>query len=192
MIRMDRLDADRAGVLIIDLQEKLLPLIRDADRILTATECLLNGAREFDIPLMATEQYVRGLGPTCRRIGDLLQEFNATVVEKPTFSACGHEPVRKLLRDRECTQILIAGVEAHICVLQTALDLAAMDYQVYVCADAIGSRGQWDMNMALERMRHAGITVGTVDSALFEICNRCDTERFKALLPHIKAKPRVS
>ncbi|MGB0716259.1 MAG: isochorismatase family protein [Phycisphaerae bacterium] len=192
MIRIDRLDADRSAVLVIDLQEKLLPAIQGADRILAATTCLLKGAREFGMPIVATEQYVKGLGPTQTDIRSLFSSFNATVIEKPTFSACGYEPIRNAIREVGRTQWLVVGIEAHICVLQTALDLATLDYQTYICADGVGSRATIDCEVALDRMRQEGMTVGTVESCLYEVCDRCDSEQFKALLPHVKEKSNVS
>ena len=84
---------------------------------------------------------------------------------------------------------VVAGIEAHICVQQTCLDLLSMEYDVFVCADAVGSRGRLDFDLALARLRHEGAHVTTVESVLFELCNRCDTKRFKDLLDIIKANP---
>ena len=189
MLRGDQLDADLAFALVIDLQEKLLRTIGDHQRVITAAAKLLDGVRIFDLPVLATEQYPQGLGPTHGSIRGRLDSCGATVLVKATFSACDEEPVRRAIRAIDRPQVILIGIEAHVCVQQTALDLRAMDYDVFVCADAVGSRGRLDYDFALQRMRQAGALVTTVESALFELCNRCDTERFKAMIKVIKAAP---
>lgn len=189
MLRPDQLDAALACVLVIDVQEKLLPLIPRRESILRAGKKLLAGARIFELPVLATEQYAKGLGPTHAALRVNLRANQSAILEKPTFSACGHEPVRAALRSIDRPQIVVMGIETHICVLQTTLDLAAMDYSVVVCADATGSRSRLDYDMALDRMRQAGAIVSTVETVLFELCNRCDTAKFKKMLEVIKASP---
>lgn len=189
MLRHDQLDAALACVLVIDVQEKLLPLIPQRAAILRAGKKLLDGARIFELPVLATEQYPKGLGPTHATLRVNLRANHSTILEKPTFSACGHEPIRTALRSIDRPQIIVMGVETHICVLQTALDLVAMDYTVVVCADATGSRSRPDYDLALHRMRQAGAIVSTVETVLFELCNRCDTIEFKRMLEVIKASP---
>ena len=189
MPRANQLEVDRACVLMIDLQEKLLPLIADRQRLLKACRKLLDGVRIFELPVVATEQYPHGLGPTHETLRLGLEATRATVVEKPTFSGWAHPAVRNALAKLGRPQVVVAGIEAHVCVQQTALDLAASDYQVFVCADAIGSRGPMDFEMALHRMRQGGVYVTTVESVLFELCGRCDTARFKQMLEVIKATP---
>ena len=192
MPRANQLEVDRACVLMIDMQEKLLPLIADRQRVLVACRKLLDGVRIFELPVVATEQYPHGLGPTDETLRLGLEATRATVVEKPTFSCWAHPAVRDALAKLGRPQVVVAGIEAHVCVQQTALDLAADGYQVYVCADAIGSRGPMDFEMALHRMRQAGVHVTTVESVLFELCGRCDTARFKQMLEVIKAAPPES
>ncbi|MBI4716821.1 MAG: isochorismatase family protein [Planctomycetes bacterium] len=187
--RASALDVDRAMVLLIDVQEKLLPLIRGHDRIVTACCKLLEGVRVFDLPVLATEQYPHGLGPTHAPLAQRLHAAGAAVLEKPTFSAYGHVPVRQALRELDRPQIIVVGIEAHVCVLQTALDLWTTDYDVFVCADAVGSRGQCDYEQALARLRQEGVYVGTVESMLFELCRQCDTPHFKRLIEVIKSYP---
>ena len=189
MLRANQLDVDRAFVLVVDLQEKLLPLIRRHEEIIRAAKKLLDGARIFGLPVLATEQYSKGLGPTNATIRVFLRTNNATVIEKPTFSACGEPPVREAILTIDRPQVIMVGIEAHVCVQQTALDLVTMDYDVFVCADGVGSRGRLDYETALERMRQEGAIITTVESALFELCNRCDTKQFKAMLEVVKAAP---
>ena len=189
MLRPDQLDVDRAMVLVIDLQEKLLPLIAGHDRIIAAGRKLLDGARVFEVPVLATEQYPKGLGPTQATIRAALGQSRAKVLEKPTFSAWADAKVREAILALDRPQIIITGIETHVCVQQAALDLASRDYDVFVCADAVGSRGRVDHETALARMRQAGVWVTTVESVLFELCERCDTARFKGLLEIIKQFP---
>jgi isochorismate hydrolase len=189
MFRADQLDPDRAMVLVLDAQQKLLPLIREPERLLASGRKLLDGVRVFDLPVLATEQYPRGLGSTHDAIRAALEAAQATVVEKSTFSAWADSKVHEAMLAIDRPQVIVIGIEAHVCVQQTALDLASRDYDVYVCADAIGSRGRMDYTCALDRMRQGGVIVTTVESVLFELCQRCDTARFKALLEVIKASP---
>ncbi|MCH7808028.1 MAG: hydrolase [Planctomycetes bacterium] len=189
MLRAAQLDIDRAFVLVIDLQEKLLPLIPRREQIIRAVKKLLDGVRIFNLPVLATEQYSKGLGPTDSPIRVHLGTTNSAIIEKLTFSACGQGSVRDAIRSIDRPQVLIAGIETHICVLQTTLDLITMDYDVFVCADAVGSRGRLDHDVALDRMRQEGAFVTTVESALFELCTRCDTDEFKKMLDLIKASP---
>lgn len=191
MVRPDQLDIDRACVLVIDIQAKLLPLIRGHTSLVAAVRKLLAGAKQFELPVLVTEQYVKGLGRTVPEVAESLTGLACTTVEKPTFSACGERGVRDAMQAIDRPQVIVVGIEAHVCVQQTALDLRIMDYDVFVCADGVGSRGRLDYEMALGRMRQAGIVVTTVESVLFELCNRCDTPRFKAMLEVIKAHPPI-
>lgn len=189
MIRPNQLDPDRACVLVIDFQEKLLPAVVRHDSVLRAARKLLDGAGVFELPVLATEQYPKGLGRTCDAIAEALRAYEAPVLEKPTFSVCDCSPVRETLRRFDRPQIIVVGIETHVCVLQTALDLRLLDYEVFVCADAVGSRSRSDHEVALARMRHDGVIVATVEAVLFELCGRCDVPRFKNMLEVIKANP---
>ncbi len=189
MLRANQLDPERACVVVIDLQEKLLPLISRHERIVQASRKLLEGIRVFDVPVVATEQYPKGIGATVAPIRRCLDASNAPVVEKATFSAWGEPACREAIRAVDRPQIVLIGIESHVCVQQTVLDLVSRDYDVFVCADAVGSRGRVDYDRSLQRMRQEGAWVTTVESVLFELCNRCDTDRFKAMLNVIKEFP---
>lgn len=188
MLRANRLDADRTLLLLIDVQEKLLPLIDRHESVVNATRKLLAGLAPFGVPVLVTEQYSKGLGTTVAAVRQVLPA-SASFVEKPTFSACGTASVREAIDRLDPTKIIVVGIEAHVCVLQTALDLRVIDYDVFVCADAVGSRGRVDYDVALDRMRQEGVMVTTVESALFEICERCDTTEFKQMIDVIKSYP---
>ena len=189
MLRADQLDSSRAMVLVIDVQEKLTPLIRNHERVVSSVREVLDGTRPFNLPVLATEQYPRGIGPTVPAIREALRNCHAEVIEKSTFSAWAEDSVHQAMLAIDRPQVVLVGIEAHVCVQQTALDLASRDFDVYVCADAIGSRGRIDYECALARMRQAGVWVTTVESVLFELCGRCDTPQFKSMIEVIKANP---
>ena len=180
-------DADRAMVLVIDVQSKLLPFIEDNDEVLAGVEFLLRGAAIFDLPVLATEQYPKGIGPTVPSVADLLRERDVAVLVKSTFSACGDEPVRQALRDIDRPQTIVCGIEAHVCVQQTVLDLLSLGHQVFVCADAVGSRRGLDLDLALSRMQREGAVLTTAEALLFELCVDCTSSRFKQLLELVKS-----
>lgn len=187
MLRPDQLAADRAMVLVIDLQDKLLPLIRHNERVLQAGRKLLDTAAIFALPVLATEQYPQGVGSTNQTIRSRLDAAGATTVDKVTMSAWGEPRVRDAVIATDRRQIITIGVEAHVCVQQTVLDMACRDFDVFVCADGIGSRGRLDYEHALARMRQGGAWITTVESVLFELCQRCDVPQFKPMLEVIKA-----
>jgi nicotinamidase-related amidase len=189
MLRADQLHAQRACLLVIDVQEKLAPLIHGHDQVIRCGRKLLEGSRAFGLPIVATEQYPKGLGPTVGPLREVLSEAGGLVLEKPTFSGWAHPPVRDALRSLDRPQVVLMGIETHVCVQQTALDLASRDYDVFVCADAVGSRGRLDHEHALARMRQGGVFVTTVESVLFELCGRCDVPKFKEMLEVIKRYP---
>ncbi|MEE9296453.1 MAG: hydrolase [Phycisphaerae bacterium] len=191
MMNATRLDPDRAALLVIDMQAKLLGLIEDRNRIVEASGMLIGGAGLFELPVLVTEQYPQGIGPTDSELSAELKRVGAEVLCKTTFSACGDQAVRVRLREIDREQIILCGIETHVCVQQTAMDLLTMDYQVFVCADAVGSRGHLDYDTALHRMRRAGAAVTTVEAVLFELCQECGTPRFKAMLEIIKSRGRL-
>ncbi len=189
MFRPNRLDVDRAFVLEIDIQEKLLPAISNKEEVVRASQKLLQGVRIFGLPVLATEQYPKGIGPTDSRILSDLKSCEAAMFEKSTFSACDDQAVHDAMRRMDRPQVILLGIETHVCVQQTALDLRSMEYDVFICADAVGSRSEADRLCALSRMRQEGAYITTAESILFELCNRCDTDAFRDMLNVIKAFP---
>lgn len=187
ILRANQLDPSRACVLCVDIQEKLLPHIRGNEAIVSASRTLLAGAALFELPVLATEQYPKGIGATVPAVREALQAARATVLEKMAFSSFAERVVRDALLAIDRPQVIVFGIESHVCVQQTTLDLVSRDYDVFVCADAVGSRGATDHERALERMRQEGAFVTTVESVLFELCHRCDAPRFKRLIEIIKA-----
>lgn len=168
---------------VIDLQDKLLPAIHEGEAVVAAANRLIRAARLLGVPLLATEQYPAGLGPTCTAVRETWGDVKA--VEKLRFSGCVDEVMAALADyDRPC--VLITGVEAHVCVQQSVLDLLRRGYAPIVCADAVSSRRAFDRDIALERMRDAGAVITTSESAIFELLGQAGTDEFKQVLKIVK------
>ncbi|QDT05942.1 putative isochorismatase [Rubripirellula lacrimiformis] len=177
------LDAARSGLLVIDIQEKLVPAIPSADNVIRTTERLVQAAEILDIPAAATVQYPKGLGGLVQSLADQLPAPE----EKLDFSAA----VCRDALDRWCSQgrdqIVIAGIETHICVLQTALDLLAEGLRVFVVAEAVAARGGRDHDAAIDWMAGAGVTITTFESAVFQWCRTASHPQFKSISRLVKS-----
>ncbi len=183
--RASKLSADDALLFVIDIQEKLLPAIHQADELVEVSRLMIRAAGVFELPTVLTEQYRKGLGPTVGPIMELLEPASVEPIDKVLFS--GYTPeVRDVLQEAGRNQIIVIGIESHVCVQQTVLDLLSVDYKVWVCADAVGSRQPVDREMALHRMRQAGAFVTTTESVIFELTRQAGTDRFKQILKIVK------
>lgn len=182
---VQRLEVGRTVVLMVDMQQRLLPVIEDNTRVVCQTQRLLDGAAALEMPVLVTEQYPQGLGQTVPEIASKLPEATE-LHEKLKFSAC-IEPIRDELLRLQARCVIVAGVEAHVCVLQTCLDLVEAGYITAVAVDAIGSRRRADLEPAIWRMRQAGVLPVTVESALLELVREAGGQRFKAVLPVVKS-----
>lgn len=180
------LNRGRAMLLVIDLQTKLLPHIHDADTVVATSAALVEGAALFGLPVLPTVQYVKGLGPTHPAVHELLDRHGYEVSEKAAFSACRDDVCRQRGSNAGRDQVIVCGVEAHVCVQQTVLDLVSMGAAPFVCADAVSSRRASDRDIALGRMRSAGAIITTTEAVLFELCELSGTPEFKQLLAVIK------
>jgi len=163
-------------LLVIDVQEKLVPHISDHEVLLANCLKLVQAADVLQVPCLATEQYPRGLGPT---VPELLAELPPPIEKLRFSSAEVLLQSEELHADRD--QIVLAGIEAHVCVQQTALDLLACGFRVYVAADAVASRNTLDWNLALRRMSDGGATITTTESVMFEWCEVAGTDEFKQI-----------
>jgi len=170
------LDAQRSTVLVIDVQKKLLPAIADHATVAANTAWLVRVAQKLGIPVAATEQYPRGLGPLDDSIRALLPD--AAVATKNHFS-CVAAGCLSGLPGTDRAQVVVAGIEAHVCVLQTVLELIEDGREVYVVADAVGSRRPADRDLALARMRQEGARIVTREMAAFEWLKEAGTPLFK-------------
>ena len=183
MPQLSRLRREETVLLVIDVQEKLLPVMLEAERVARNCALLITAARRLGIPIAVTEQYPARLGPTVDPLRDALGEF--APIEKLRFSALV-PPVEELLQESGRRTILLAGIEGHVCVLQTALDLLEAGYTVFGVSDAISSRQAWNRASGCERMRLAGAIPSSTESAIFELLGEAGTPDFKALQPLIK------
>jgi nicotinamidase-related amidase len=177
---MELMGRGDTSLLVIDVQEKLLAAMADKEGIAWNVRRLLDGAKVLEVPVLGTEQYPQGLGPTAPELASRL----GAVPSKLAFSCGGCEEVvasLAALRERGVCKILLCGIETHVCVAQTAFDLMADGWRVYVAADAVGSRFEPDHRIALQRMDSAGATITTTEAALFEWCQAAGTPEFKQI-----------
>lgn len=178
----DLMSANDTAVLVVDVQEKLLPAIDQRDRVLARSRLALKGAKILGLPILVTEQYPKGLGHTVSELNDLIPE----AVSKVCFSSCGEAKVLTQLGEWKTKNVLLVGIEAHVCVQQTAFDLLEEGYHVYIAADAVGSRSDEDKQWALRRMADKGIVITTAESAVFEWTEGADAPKFKEISQLIK------
>ena len=176
--------ANDSALLVVDLQEKLMPAIHEGGRVLDQSRKLIQTAQLLKLPILASEQYPKGLGPTCADIKQLLG--NGPVLEKMTFSGCGAESFWSTWESFQRPNAVVCGVESHVCVQQTVLDLLARGQNVFVLADAVGSRRAFDTDLALQRMHDAGAIITTTESVIFELLGRAGTPEFKEVLKLVK------
>lgn len=179
-----RIQADETLGVVIDIQEKLFPHMHENDNLLKRVSVLIQGLQFMDIPLIVTEQYTRGLGYTIDPVKNLFHGFNP--IEKISFS-CLDEPLfndqMKWLRKKF---VILAGIETHVCVLQTMEDLLEEGKIPVIIEDCVSSRRQSDKKTAILRMRQEGAIVTTSESVLFELCRHAGNERFKAVSGLVK------
>ena len=186
---MPLLEAERSLLLMIDLQERFLPLIHRPQLTIEACRRLLTLADLFSVPVLVTEQYPQGIGPTDASLLELLESHKAPKrrVEKTRFSCCGAKHFETALaelqgqRTASELQIVVAGVEAHVCVAQTVIGLLERDYEVFVCWDAVSGRGEEYRAWALERLQQAGASITNHESVGFEWARHKEDPRFKAV-----------
>ncbi|MHC4398336.1 MAG: hydrolase [Planctomycetota bacterium] len=165
------------ALLVVDMQEKLLPAIAGSDRVTWNVRRLIDGAKILGLSVAATEQYPKGLGST---VPELAERLGPTP-SKLSFSCGECFEIFDSLESRGVHKILVCGVEAHVCVQQTVLDLLAGAWRVYVAVDAVGSRYEVDYRTSLGRMDSAGATLTTTEAALFEWCERAGTPEFRQI-----------
>jgi nicotinamidase-related amidase len=171
------MSAADTSLLVIDVQEKLVPKIPHAHELIRNVALLIDGARQVGVPVQATEQYPRGLGATVPELAARLPERP----DKVAFSCCAVPSVVETLQKQSRSKVVLAGIETHVCVQQTALDLLAQGFQVYIAADAVGSRYAIDHDYALRRMERAGAVLVTSETAVFEWVGGAQHPNFKAI-----------
>ena len=172
------LSRDDTQLGLIDMQEKLLAAMSEADAAVKNCSKLLQAAKLFEVPVTATEQYPKGLGST---VEELSQHLTAKPVEKLRFSAIEAFPDLNNPESPGRSRLVLCGIETHVCVLQTALDLLACGYRVYVAADAVTSRNRLDWEIGLQRLSDSDVVITTTESVLFEWCEKAGSDQFRAL-----------
>lgn len=171
------------ALLVIDVQERLMPVIYESEKVFANVNKLLRGAEILNLETIITEQYPKGLGNTCSEVQ--LPE-NPNIIEKVCFSCMLSEPVNEQLKLTNITDLIICGVESHICILKTTLDALKEGYTVHVVADAVSSRTAENKQIAIERMRQSGAFVTSTESILFMLLDQAGTDEFKAISKLIK------
>lgn len=180
------LEAAHCALAVIDIQEKLLPPIFEKERLLRNSQLLVRLANILHIPVLVSTQYTRGLGATVPEIASLLPDTKN--IDKLTFSCFGHDEfcsaIKKLPRERNT--LLVCGMEAHICVMQTVLGALNRGYVVHVAADAISSRTELNWKLGLDRIKSAGAVISSTEMMIYELLEASGTPAFKEMLPHLK------
>lgn len=184
MRSIERLTAEQGALLVVDLQEKLLARMPERADVVAAAVRLIQGARLFGLPVWATEQYPQGLGPSVAEVVALIPDRAA----KTTFHCCAVPEFLAQLHARQVRHVTLVGIEAHVCVAQTALELLGLGFRVQVAADAVASRHRIDCEFALRRMETAGAVVSTSEAILFEWAERADRPEFKQLSALVKER----
>lgn len=178
------LQRENSALLVIDIQERILPVIYEHEKVVENALKLINGFKILNVPIFFTEQYPKGLGPTESKIKAALG--NDEAIQKMSFSCYGAGNLFDELKSRNTVQVVVCGIESHVCVIQTVLDLIANGFHVHVAADAVSSRRKFDYETALRRMENNGAEITLTESILFEMLNVCGSEEFKAISRLVK------
>ncbi len=180
------LEAERCALLVVDIQEKLLPPIFQKEELVRNAKLLIRAARVLKIPAIVSTQYAKGLGGTVPEVASLLPETEA--IDKNLFSCFGSEVFCTLLKRLPGNRntLLLCGMESHICVTQTALAALRDGYIVHVASDAVSSRTEWNWKIGLERMRAAGAVISSTEMMIYELMRSSASPAFKEMLPYLK------
>jgi nicotinamidase-related amidase len=180
------LAADRCALLVVDIQEKLLPPIFQKEQFVRNAKLLIRAAEALKVPSIVSTQYAKGLGGTVPEIASLLPETEA--IDKDRFSCFGSDEfctrLKRLPGNRNT--LLLCGMETHICVMQTALAALNEGYLVHVASDAVGSRSEWNWKIGLDRMRAAGAVISSTEMMIYELMRSSASPAFKEMLPHLR------
>ena len=180
------INSSDTALVIVDMQEKLLPAIVHSEAILSNVQRLLATAEILGVAVIATEQYPKGLGPTVPSLAESIARCSSKwlpegLPDKTMFSCRECESVFSKLQAGGIHNLLLSGIETHVCVAQTALDMIAAGFNVQLCVDATGSRFALDHEVAIRRLEAEGCTITTTEAAMFELCERAGSDSFKAM-----------
>lgn len=179
-----KLRAEETAALFIDFQERLVPAIHDNAAIVDKTVILAKGLQEFSVPMAFSQQYTKGLGETVSPVTEAIADFS--YLEKTSFSCCECDEFADWIMKTNKQNVLVCGVEAHICVMQTVLDLLDAGLRVFVVADCVGSRNPYDKEIGLKRMEKEGAYLTTCEGALFELTGGAKSPQFKTISKLVK------
>jgi len=171
-------------LILVDVQEKLAAAMHEREALVRNIVKIVQGAGILGIPVVCTEQNPKGLGLTLPEIAGLLTDTDP--ITKLSFSCCGEERFMKALKEANRKQVLIAGIESHVCVYQTAVDLLSLEYEVQALADCVSSRTPEDKAVGLERIKHLGGSITSAETALFELLKIARGDNFKQMLKVVK------
>ena len=180
------LDAAKSALIVVDIQEKLLPPIWQRERLVRNAQLLLRLAKILDMPVLATTQYAKGLGPTVPEIAALLPP--GEVIDKTAFSCFGSDSFCSMvhnLPDQRNT-LIVCGMETHICVTQSVLAALEQGYLVHVASDAVSSRAEWNWQVGLRRMEAAGALISSTETIIYELLRNSGAPAFKEMLKYLK------
>jgi nicotinamidase-related amidase len=180
------LDANHCALLVVDIQERLLPPIFQKEQLVKNSQLLIRAASILKIPALVTTQYAKGLGSTVPEIASLLPEIEP--IDKQMFSCFGSDAFCSMLKrlPGNRTTVLLCGMESHICVMQTALGALREGYIVHVASDAVSSRTEWNWKVGLDRMAGAGAIISSTETMIYELMKSSGSQAFKELLPYLK------
>lgn len=178
------LEIQNTTLIIVDIQERLAHFVHGNDLLIKNLQKLIKGVQVFKIPILWIEQNPEGLGPTIPEIADISSDFRP--IRKMSFSCCRNDGFMQTLTDLHRRQVIIAGIEAHICVCQTAVDLVNIGYEVQVVADAISSRNIENKEIGLQKMRDSGVGLTSVETSLFELLKVAEGDQFREIIKIVK------
>jgi nicotinamidase-related amidase len=181
---MPMLNIEKTALVIIDVQEKLSRVMHEKEQLFENLQRIIKGIQILGIPIVVTEQNPNGLGPTAPEIAPLL--IDSKPVTKFSFSCCGEEPFLREIEKLNRKQILLTGIETHVCVYQTAVDLIEAGYEVHTVVDCVSSRTPENKNLALDKMKSEGARLTSVEIALFELLRTAKSPKFKELSKIVK------
>lgn len=179
-----RILKDETIAIIVDVQERLFPVVYNNSELAEKIVTLIQGLKALEVPIILTEQYKKGLGETIEPIKALLPE--AVYTEKIAFSCCDEPNFVAEIEKHSSKYVLLVGIEAHICLLQTAIDLKSKGYQPVVIEDCVASRDPENKRVAITRLIQEGVLISSMESILFELCRRAGSDTFKTISKLIK------
>lgn len=171
-------------LIIVDVQGKLAGLMYEREALIDNLRKMIRGSQILKIPILWVEQNPRGLGPTVPEVSELMPDLHP--ISKLTFSCCGSRAFMKKFVSLERRQVLIAGIETHVCIYQTVMDLLDLDYEIQVVVDAVSSRTEENKEVALKKIEHLGAGMTTAETALFELLKVAEGPKFKEILKIMK------